>query len=387
MSSPAIPAHLYIPYADIHFGSQIGTGGFATVFGGTLRSTGQPVAIKKFNPVADTSPGHPTSRELCETECRTMMTLHHPNVVRVLGVSEDPATRQGLLLTELAEGTLADTIRDPSTPWPAVVALLVQITEGLHYLHTMALLHLLHLDLKPTNVLRQGAVLKLCDFGISKVTANTQTTRGAGAGTAAYMAPEQYDAEDSVSVRTDVYALGVLFFEFITKTAPWAGLSHAKVMKLLLGTRKDPPTPLAVPATAGCPPALIALVTQCLCIDPSQRPASMAAVLLVLRGIVFPTTMSPWTEDEPTALPGCVLHVVLPTPLTLEAVCRHLDGLPYTIKTVDMKASFPLIEAEIRSCVAAGRTHPGTDPLHAVTIALWTSECVYRPVNTACSSS
>ena len=104
-------------YADIDFGPAIGTGRSATVYRGRLRTTGHLVAIKMFN---------------FETSVpQSLMALHHDNVVRTFGVSEDPLTRHAVLLKELAEGTLADTIHDPTTPWGAVVAQCLQVAVGL----------------------------------------------------------------------------------------------------------------------------------------------------------------------------------------------------------------------------------------------------------------
>ena len=108
------------------------------------------------------------------------------------------------LFTELAEGTLAETICVPTITWWAVVMMILQVAEGLAYLHSITSKRVLHLDVKPQSVLCfPGGVLKFCDFG-----------------TPAYTAPEQYDEEDRVSDLTDMYSLGVLTYELIAKVAP-----------------------------------------------------------------------------------------------------------------------------------------------------------------------
>jgi serine/threonine-protein kinase len=161
------------------------------------------------------------------------------------------------------------------------VELLLPLADALDYAHRQGLVHR---DLKPGNVLlRPDGSPVLADFGLARAaqpdTAARITATGMLLGTLAYMAPEQF-AGGTADPRTDIYALGVLFFEMLTGRVPFDGDS-AQVMYGHL--QQPPPAPRAL--IPSLPNAIEQLVLSMLAKDPAQRPQSAAEVAAALRAI------------------------------------------------------------------------------------------------------
>ena len=251
-----LPPHLVIDYSSIRFGKMIATGSCGPVYAGTL-VTNEAVAIKELT--------GPEAMAACVRECGKHMMLHHRNIVRVCGVSQD-GHGHAYIITELApRGSLADALK--SHPhWATLVRWALDIANGLQYLHSLSPA-VLHLDLKPQNVLLFDDDTKLCDFGIAHIMKHTVTCQTAAQYSPQYAAPEQFDV-GPVSEATDIYGFGGVLFAMITKSEPWDGLSPLQVSKKLAsGTQLSLPSSLP----AQCPAGLAAIVQRCLHIDPQQR--------------------------------------------------------------------------------------------------------------------
>ena len=149
-----------------------------------------------------------------QREAQTLAKLQHPNIVRFYGFEQDG--RQSFLLMDYVEG---DSLRSEifnldgrSMTLDRVWEIVRAVCSALHYAHEMGLVHC---DLKPGNVMlhRNGTIL-VADFGIARMT-DAATATMVGAGTPAYMAPEQIKGADPTP-QTDIYALGVVLFEMLT---------------------------------------------------------------------------------------------------------------------------------------------------------------------------
>jgi serine/threonine-protein kinase len=161
------------------------------------------------------------------------------------------------------------------------VRLLRELAGALAYAHGHGVIHR---DLKPENVLLSGGHAVVADFGVAKAvaaathgggTAGETTGLGVAVGTPAYMAPEQAAGDPAADHRVDLYALGVVAYEMLAGTHPFARRSpHAMVAAHLT----EAPAPL-VARRPDAPPALAALVMGLLAKDPADRPPSAAAVL------------------------------------------------------------------------------------------------------------
>src|SRR5919197_5571507 len=143
---------------------------------------------------------------------------------------------------EYVEGESLDRVmaRRGRMSWEEVVALGQQLCAALQHAHERGIIHR---DLKPSNlmILKDGTV-KLTDFGIAKDTDVTALT-GANStiGTAAYMSPEQCKGERSLTPKSDLYSLGVMFFELLTGKKPF--VADSTVEMFLKHVHEQPPRP------------------------------------------------------------------------------------------------------------------------------------------------
>ena len=166
-----------------------------------------------------------------EREAKVLASLNHPNIGSIYGLEEAEGVRA--LVLELIEGpTLADRIKQGPIPIDEALPIAKQIAEALEAAHEQGVIHR---DLKPANVkVKDDGTVKVLDFGLAKafqpeasmsptisLTA-AATQMGMVIGTAAYMAPEQAKGK-AVDKRADVWAFGVVLYEMLTGTRPFAG--------------------------------------------------------------------------------------------------------------------------------------------------------------------
>ena len=202
-------------------GRQIGQGAFATVYLARDLKHERQVAIKVLN--AD-----PTS-ELNELrfirEIGLLARLQHPNILPL----HDSGHVEALLyyvMPYVAGETLRDRItRDKQLSTDDACAIAREAADALAHAHTQGIIHR---DIKPENILLSAGHAILADFGVAHlinmagVRQITGTGKG-GAGTPAYMSPEQLMGEPILDGRTDIYSLGCVLFEMLAGTAPFAG--------------------------------------------------------------------------------------------------------------------------------------------------------------------
>lgn len=182
------------------------------------------VAVKRLS-----VPESLADQERLRREAAALAKLDHPHVIRVRGVVDDgPGIA---LLLDLADGgTLADRLRQDGPLSPAEVqALLAPVACALHAAHVAGLVHR---DVKPANVfLTSDGRALLGDFGIAHDAGRTQLTRTDMAiGTAAYLDPEVFNGADPGAV-SDQYAFGVVLYQALTGTTPFAGAVPMAILK------------------------------------------------------------------------------------------------------------------------------------------------------------
>jgi serine/threonine-protein kinase len=205
--------------------SIIGRGGMSAVYRATNTELDRVVALKLLGREMARDPA---TRERFMNEWRIAASLRHPNVLAVHDAGEVDG-RLFLAMDLIEGGDLGDEIERDGALMPArAVALLEQIASALDAAHAAGLVHR---DVKPGNVLLDGERAYLTDFGLSKLLAsNARLTKpGRMVGTAAYLAPEQIRGE-VIDARTDVYALGCVFFEALTASSPFEGESGYTLM-------------------------------------------------------------------------------------------------------------------------------------------------------------
>ena len=212
---------------------KLGAGGMGTVYKAKDRLTGEMVALKRvlIAPEKSAEDSDTDFLTALALEFRTLAGLRHPHIIRVIdyGFIFEENTRQPYFTMEYLPGATSLTNAAIDQPLEIQVRLLTEMLMALEYLHRRGVIHR---DLKPDNVLvdSHGRV-KVLDFGLALGAAgksSTHLTEGM-AGTIAYMAPELF-AEETATVRSDLYAVGMLIYEVFTGKYPF---NQKNVMLLL----------------------------------------------------------------------------------------------------------------------------------------------------------
>ncbi|MGE4070707.1 MAG: serine/threonine-protein kinase [Lysobacterales bacterium] len=211
MATPEIPGYKLL--------KQIGSGGMATVYLAVQISLDRKVAIKVLRSAGDDDPERTEKRFL--REGRTLAKITHKNVCGIYDIAKVDELAY-IAMEYLDGGTLVDQLKRGVSVGEAI-AIVVQVASALEEAHKLGIIHR---DLKPANVmLRGGRVPVLTDFGIARELTASQTRITAEnmiVGTPIYMSPEQVSGGE-VDGRSDLYALGIMFYELLTGQPPFKG--------------------------------------------------------------------------------------------------------------------------------------------------------------------
>jgi serine/threonine-protein kinase len=261
-------------------GERLGTGGMSSVYKATDRILERTVAVKIL---AEHLHDDPRFVERFKREALAVAKLIHPNIVQVYDTGIDEGRHY--IVMEYVEGRSGAQILQRQGPVePEIAAEIgIQACAGLDYAHRRGIIHR---DVKPGNLMCDGGpvgggemIVKLTDFGIARAIEQTRITQvGSVVGTAAYLAPEQVRGEEATPA-TDVYALGVVLYQFLTGRLPYEGSSLAE-----LAVRQQNEKPLP-PSTydSDIPEPLGAAVLRALEGDPARRYASAEELASGLR--------------------------------------------------------------------------------------------------------
>ncbi len=197
--------------------SIIGHGGFGYVYRGTHLSLGIPIAIKvmHFHIKEDAD-----KLRRFENEAKVLARIESPNVIRTMDYGLSPVA---FIVMEFVQGQTLDKLLSETSPSALeLVAVFVQVCEGLKAAHAIGLVHR---DLKPTNIMisakAEAPSVKILDFGIAKVNSDESDTNnieskmtltGEIMGSPAYMSPEQWMSRP-IDQRSDIYSLGCVMYE------------------------------------------------------------------------------------------------------------------------------------------------------------------------------
>jgi hypothetical protein len=259
-------------FGDFRLLGLLGRGGMASVFKAERRSELSALKRPLASFLEDTA-----FLERFRREAEIGRTLNHPNIVRILergDVEGVPYFTMELLPGE----TLQAKIRAWGASEPrAAVRIVAQVAEALDYAHSKGVIHR---DLKPSNVmLLQDGTTKVMDFGIARARRfDGLTVTGAFLGTPDYLAPEAIEGRGA-EPRSDLYALGVIFFELLTGRRPFTADSPYALLKQ--HCNEEPPRPSQI--QPGIPPELEAIALALLAKDPSKRPADAEGLVVALR--------------------------------------------------------------------------------------------------------
>ncbi len=222
--------------------------------------------------------GDPAQYERFQRELEVLNTLNHPSILHGLGSGQ--YNRIPYLATELIKGRSLRDLIATSAPLPPdqAMPLMLAIADGMAYCHEHGVVHR---DLKPENILitDEGQPV-IMDFGLALTKGSHRVTYAnlsATAGTPDYMAPEQIEGQRG-DPRTDLYALGTMFYEMLSGTLPFSADNNFAVMQLHLNG-VAPRLDKVQPAVS---PQLAAIVAKCLQRDPNDRYADVRAFITAL---------------------------------------------------------------------------------------------------------
>ena len=274
----------------------IAQGGMGAVYKALDQKLNRIVALKVVHPHLS---GDPSFLKRFLREARDMARLPHENIVTIFSVEQDQATHY--LVMEYFPGTnLRDMISSHgAAPLWKAVNITRQIANALSYAHHHGIIHR---DIKPANVLVGGNNrAKLTDFGIAAALDHAPlTSTGQIIGSLPYMPPEQ--ARDAtLDGRSDLYSLGMTFYELLTGVNPRRNLSNTVILGMLLSEDKMPP--LEFPTSV--PPEIQDVVNDLLKYRPTDRIQDADTLLErfeTLRAIWSSSSAGNKTTDSPTII-------------------------------------------------------------------------------------
>ncbi len=277
------------PFGKYRVETEIGRGGFGTVFRAVDVDLDRPVAIKILDPIylRDTRWVARFRRE-----ARLMARLDHPNIVPVYEISEEEG-RLYLAMKFIDGSDLTHLINEKGAlPWDAILEMITQIASALDFAHKQ---NVVHRDLKPGNILVSSGGAMLTDFGLAQLMEdNSQSISLTGgiAGTFNYMSPEVFNNED-VSPAADIYALGCVLYEMLTGHMLVEGKSTAAIIGAHLnGVKIDEQLP------EGTPPGTRTVIQTALAKDPLDRYATAGELAQELQRISSDRLSTPYAQLE-----------------------------------------------------------------------------------------
>ncbi len=271
---------------------KLGAGGMANVYLAEDQELGRRVAIKILNE------RHANDDQFVERfrrEAKNAAALSHPNIVSIYDRGEAEGTYY--IAMEYLDGrSLKELIlsRGPA-PLNVTIEYVRQILSALRFAHRHGIVHR---DIKPHNVLvdAEGRV-KVTDFGIARAGASEMTEAGSIVGTAQYLSPEQARGT-AVDQRSDLYSLGIVFYELLTGTLPFNGDTPVEIAMKHLSQTPQPPSQLR----PELPHDLDLVVTRALAKDPDDRYQTAEEMDADLERLARGAAVSAETEESATQI-------------------------------------------------------------------------------------
>lgn len=241
---------------------ELGKGGMGVVYKAEDTKLKRTVALKFLPP---TFRADPSSKERFVNEAQTASKLDHPNICTIHEIDETDDGQMFIAMAYYEGETLKEKIQHGPLDLSLVLDIATQIAQGLSKAQSKGIVHR---DIKPANIIvTEDEVAKIIDFGLAKLSSTARLTRtGTTIGTVNYMSPEQARGE-AVDHRTDIWSLGVVFYEMLTGQLPFKGDHEQAVVYSILNKEPEPITSLRT----GVPAELEQIVFKALAKNPKDR--------------------------------------------------------------------------------------------------------------------
>ena len=219
---------------------ELGRGAMGIVYKGLDPKLDRLTAIKTIRFTDDFDEDQAAKiREQFYREAEVVAKLSHPNIVTIYDVGED--LDLSYLAMEYLEGESLETYarKEQLLTIRKTIDVTAQVCDALGYAHSHGIVHR---DIKPANIMiLKNGLVKVTDFGIARATASSKTRTGVIKGTPYYMSPEQISGM-KVDGRSDIFSLGIVFYQLLTGELPFGGENLAAIMYQITTVDPEPPT-------------------------------------------------------------------------------------------------------------------------------------------------
>ena len=260
----------------------VGGGAMGTVYLGFSCSTNERIAVKR---VIDEYSNNKVIRDRARQEAS--MSFSHPNLVKMIGICEyEPDRGPIFILSHYVNGiTLEKHVKEQLKDFSQeerverISMYMCNVLDALYYLHARGVVHR---DIKPSNImLENGNTIRVMDLGIARMNGGNKYSRFGFIGTPQYAAPEQIlrDKDNmELTAKTDIYSLGVTFYELLTGTNPFASKIEAEVLSMQVTK--------PLPYNQAIPRRLFKVIRKATEKDPSKRYVTALEFKMAILGVL-----------------------------------------------------------------------------------------------------